>query len=724
MLSMSDKVHLPPSTQNVVFKTRYPSACKECRRRKQKCSLTQPCTNCARRFPQPVCEYGVDKAKRSSHAPTSDARNHGSRANGLYSHLDMDTVHDALLDLEGRPETATTLGATPTPTTPTTVELPRATLHHSPSDGQTNRIPNRYFLMHGQNADSQQLLRLRFRDKTGVLQGHDIIELLQYILKTRLKVTNSIIRDEWEIDGSHLLRASQEATPPGSSVSRFDDEVRYLPMAPTQMNKELVRTHLQLMSRFKASLDGSPRPNNRFMKNWIPFSIQDPLVLHVVLCSTASFLNETGRVPKVMLLMHRDTVTRMLNEHISDPQRCVDDSAMLAVAQLILTSWYWGSTQELHAHMAGFKRMIEMRGGIQNLGMEGYTSKVALIDDFVIALAHETEPMLFGVPGFDFVDPFRVPLQVCFNSPLLFDCPPFLSHASAPLRLHDHTAQILDAMRTIIKLIVDLPDDETQEQLEMVHRTALTVLATIRQVPEDLLMDMDRMTPQEQRQQQQQQAAEPLASGGAGARKRKRQDDDMAGPRKAGTHGDTGTRLATLSDADNLQGPPDLIHRCVRTTALVYCAAILRRVPTSQAVTETDFGRVWVWAWGAGLERWSALSGIFAWMMIGLAASTHQTVHGRMIKTLMVTCFMFVGTENWHVAADMATAALKLQRWLRGGGQDAETQNGAVSGAFGGESVVERLGFAFKDAVPDVMPQACEDDGSEEEGADIVAAGF
>lgn len=179
------------------------------------------------------------------------------------------------------------------------------------------------------------------------------------------------------------------------------------------------------------------------MKHWIPYSIQDPLVLHVVLCSTASFLNETGRVHKRLLYEHHQTVMRMINEHISNPQLCTNDSTMLAVAQLILTSWYWGSTEELHAHMSGFKRMIQTKGSIQNLGMEGYTSKVALIDDFVIALAHETEPLMFGEPGFEFYDPFRVPLQVNFNSPLLFDCPPFVSPAS-PLRIHPHKAKILD----------------------------------------------------------------------------------------------------------------------------------------------------------------------------------------------------------------------------------------------------------------------------------------
>lgn len=136
---------------------------------------------------------------------------------------------------------------------------------------------------------------------------------------------------------------------------------------------------LQLLSRFKASLDGSPRPKNRFMKHWIPYSIQDRLVLHVVLCTTASFLYETGRLPKILLHIHRATATQMLNKYISSPTLCTSDSAMLAVNQLILTSWYWSSTEELHAHMAGFKKMIQLRGSCQDLGMEGYTSKIALL---------------------------------------------------------------------------------------------------------------------------------------------------------------------------------------------------------------------------------------------------------------------------------------------------------------------------------------------------------
>lgn len=300
---------------------------------------------------------------------------------------------------------------------------------------------------------------------------------------------------------------------------------------------------------------------------------------------------------------------------------------------------------------------------------------------------------MFGEPGFEFHDPFRVPLQVNFNSPLLFDCPPFVSPAS-PLRLHPHTAQVLDEIRTLSKAVVDLPDYPTNGELEGVRQTAMAVLAAINHIPEDVALQVNL-------EAQNSDTATGPGSNGAGL-KRKRQGDDTSAPRKAGTTQSDGR--APMSD----EAPPDLVHRCVRVTALIYCHAILDRVPTSRACTEADFGRIWGWAWEAGLDRWSSLSGIFAWMMIAVVASSHHSIHGRMTKTLMVTAFMYLGTENWHIAADIAAAGLRIQRWLRGGRSDLD--GAGVSGAFGGESVVERLGFAFKDALPEVV-QVREDEG-------------
>ena len=201
-----------------------------------------------------------------------------------------------------------------------------------------------------------------------------------------------------------------------------------------------------------------------------------------------------------------------------------------------------------------------------------------------------------------------------------------------------------------------------------------------------------------------------MAASGGGGIKRKRQVDDAAGPRKAGAS-ERERRACRAGEKK-----PDLVHRCVRMTALAYCRAVLQRVPTSIACSETDFLQIWSWAWGAGLDRWSALGGIFVWMMIALVPSSLDTVHSRMTRTLTVTGFMYLGTENWHVAADIASAGLQMQRWLRGGRRG--TGDGEVSAAYGGEIVVERHGFEFKDAMPEVVPVDEEEDAAGDEGSE------
>ncbi|KAG5982690.1 hypothetical protein E4U55_001513 [Claviceps digitariae] len=680
------------------FKTRYPSACKECRRRKQKCSLTHPCTNCARRFPQPTCEYGVAKSKRpswgSSRSP-SGSKEGGIQpgGSGLYSHLDLDSIHDAILDVEGGLD----LGAAV----------------DNVSGIQPHVLPTIYRLSHRERpvysmkdepwAGDKPFL-MKFRDSSGLLRDRALVELVQFILQTRLRVANRIVQDEWEIDGRQLVQALHSRSQPTHNLSSLEDQMQRLPMEPTKMNKELVRTHLQLLSRFKASLDGSPRPNNRFMKHWIPFSIQDRLVLHVILCTTASFLHETGRLPKVLLHHHRATTTRMLNEYISSPTLSTSDSAMLAVYQLILTSWYWSSTEELHCHMAGFKRMIQLRGGCQNLGMEGFTSKIALINDFVIALCHDTEPLMFGQPGFEFEDPVRIPLQVSFNSPLLFNCPPFLIPSSS-LKLHKMTSEILDSMRTLFQAVVQLPDDAGPAELHPVSELATSLLNFLHQLPEQVLLQTEAGSSSYNGDNGSFISYDdPLASAG---QKRKRQErSDPTSSARPRLNDSTVARITP-------DEPPDMVYVCVRLTALIWAQAILQRVPTSQVCTEAQFIRIWSFAWAAGLDRWSSLSGVFAWMNIAIAPLCHRTIHARMVKTLTVTTFTYMGTENWHVAEDIASAGLKVQAWLRGGHD--HKPMGSLSGAFGGEKAIEDFGFAFKENVMD-LPDHRYENGSGEDG--------
>ena len=115
------------------------------------------------------------------------------------------------------------------------------------------------------------------------------------------------------------------------------------------------------------------------MKHWVPFIIQDPLLINTVLFTSACFLNETGHLPKSIVVAIRGVFYGALNEKLRSPDTQIGDTAILAVAEMLLHEWYWGATKELHAHLKGLKTMIRLRGGLQDIGMHGYISKMILV---------------------------------------------------------------------------------------------------------------------------------------------------------------------------------------------------------------------------------------------------------------------------------------------------------------------------------------------------------
>lgn len=115
------------------------------------------------------------------------------------------------------------------------------------------------------------------------------------------------------------------------------------------------------------------------MKHWVPFIIQDALLIHTVLFTAACFLNETGHLPKTVVVALRALTYQALNQHLRANATQTTDAAILAVTEMVLDEWLWGATKDLLAHMGGLKTMIKMRGGLQDLGMNGYLSKLILV---------------------------------------------------------------------------------------------------------------------------------------------------------------------------------------------------------------------------------------------------------------------------------------------------------------------------------------------------------
>ncbi|KAL7784871.1 hypothetical protein V8C37DRAFT_413212 [Trichoderma ceciliae] len=701
--------HLPHHrrlTTNMTIKARG-NSCTECRRRKQKCDQGRPCSNCVRRFPQPTCEYNT---KRNSKRPMTSGSPGRSPKNvkvvlqgNAYAHLNLSDIQDAILQVEG---VVAANGL---------ADGPEAAPINSKGEMISDSADD-------QNASSQKSspgsvsdpFRVVVTDETGTLKPKSIFAMVRLILQARLKVTNRIVNDEWSIDGPQLMRAFQQAAQPPIMIGGLDDQLRNLPMEPTRLNIELVRIHLQLLSRFKASIDGNPDPESRFMKHWVPLSIKDPLLLQIVLYTAVCFLKETGRVPKMLVWAYKGVVHRMLNEHLSSATKQTGDAAIMGAAQMVMDSWYWGTTEELRAHMAGLKTMIRMRGSLQDLGMGGFLAKTVLIHDIAIAIAHDIKPDIYGQPSFEFRDDFMVPYQTSFNSPFLSGWPHFVDPGSA-LKLHRSSAQILDDVRFIIQTVQSLPASPTAQDLQNVTEAALWALNKLDRMPENIpLYEEDEKTGRSA-EEGDDCKWETTGYEGAGASPASSSDYDVSSPRSndaTSTNGSPPGQVDETASARLARTKNDAMYRCIRVTAAVYYRAIIARVPTTEILNETDFLKLWELVWEVTIPYWKTSVGVFIWVMAAAVPSCHNSPPARFIKTLSVVGWMTIGLENWHVAINAANTALSLQRWLRGGRGYQEGGMVYEKGPLGGEVVVEKHGFILREAsIPEVVANVrCNDD--------------
>ncbi|KAM0449479.1 hypothetical protein ACHAO4_007497 [Trichoderma viride] len=641
------------------------------------------------------------KRPTASGSPRSSSKNVKVVLQGnAYAHLNLSDIQDALLQVEG----AVAAGG----------------LAESPPLGAEREAA--FEIPDHQDAPSSSLgsvsdpFRIVVTDETGTLRPKSVFAMLRLILSARLKVTNHIINDEWNIDGPQLVRAFQQATRPPPMLGALDDQLRNLPMEPTRLNIELVRIHLQLLSRFKASIDGNPDPESRFMKHWVPLSIKDPLLLQIVLYTAVCFLKETGRVPKMLAWAYKGVVHRMLNEHLSSARTQTGDAAIMGTAQMVMDSWYWGTTEELRAHMAGLKTMLRMRGGLQDLGMGGFLAKTVLIHDIAIAIAHDIEPDIYGQPGFEFQDDFMVPYQTAFNCPFLSGWPMFIDPASA-LKLHRSSAQILDDVRSVIQMVQSLPPSPTAQELLHVREAALWALNKLDQMPENIpLHDQDDGTGRGAEEGDDVQW-ETTGYEGAGTSPASSSDYDSSSPRSNESVSMSGSPPAPVGETASARlarTKNDAMYRCIRVTASIYYRAIIARVPTSQILGETDFLKLWELVWEVSVPYWKTAVGVFIWVMAAAVPSCHTAPPARMIKTLSVVGWMTMGLENWHVAISAANTALSLQRWLRGDQYNFSQDDGMdyQYGPSGGENVVEKHGFILREAnIPEVVANVrCNDD--------------
>ena len=113
----------------------------------------------------------------------------------------------------------------------------------------------------------------------------------------------------------------------------------------------------------------------------------------------------------------------------------------------------------------------------------------------------------------------------------------------------------------------------------------------------------------------------------------------------------------------------DFIYKSCRIAALVYCNAIVSRIPLSKACSLTELNQLWINMWHVKLSRWKQIPGIFLFIMLAAAPAAQHTPHGRFLKNMMKATSLSMMLDSWEAVDKSLYTYVELQRWLRRGSE-------------------------------------------------------
>ncbi|KAK6393738.1 hypothetical protein LTR65_002115 [Meristemomyces frigidus] len=126
-------------------------------------------------------------------------------------------------------------------------------------------------------------------------------------------------------------------------------------------------------------LDG-PMTTDLLRTRLFPLIMTDPAPLHAVMLVAASHHGRVrgSRLHAIDLLQLRGMAISEINAALEDPRRATSDQLIVAVAMMACYEALFGDRDIFNTHMTGLTRMVTLRGGLPNLGLDGLLERLIL----------------------------------------------------------------------------------------------------------------------------------------------------------------------------------------------------------------------------------------------------------------------------------------------------------------------------------------------------------
>lgn len=302
-------------------------------------------------------------------------------------------------------------------------------------------------------------------------------------------------------------------------------------------------------------------------------------------------------------------------------------------------------------------------------------------NDCLIAISLETKPLsqdAFLLPGPEFVlhEPPPEKLNLSYNTPFLSQSryPSFARSES--LKLHPSTARILDDMRFLFSLILKLPSEPTQDDLDKVQHTAKWVHDRIESLP-DICPDAPRSAPPVATALSSQTPSSTHSASTPDSVPSQATDSPPSVVSTASSYSSRGPIIPQSHDPSHLllHNPPasqpvhhpDFLYATVRQTALLYARAAAGRTKLSTACPVPLFYLIWSTAARVSQREWYRVFGVWAWVAVALVTPSATTPFTTVVRSMLMHATVQMGLDHWEVTMEMLRAAVRVVGWLAGG---------------------------------------------------------
>ncbi|KAH8886938.1 hypothetical protein GQ53DRAFT_750135 [Thozetella sp. PMI_491] len=438
--------------------------------------------------------------------------------------------------------------------------------------------------------------------------------------------------------------------------------------------------------RFKGCFNGPPDPDNPFVREFLPWSFESPLVSLISQYVGAKVLAQAGTIEKEFVLNLKGQAIQALNHKLTTELKPSMET-LAGVSLFIVIEFFFGELEVLKLHLMGFKQIVQLLGGLPQHGIGALMARAAIVNDRIVAFAFESTPVLRRGPDFDFEyqDPPTGIFQINFNTPVCVSPYPFELTAGA-LGLQHTTAAILDDLRFLIDKVLSLGPSNTAQEIQQVRSLASWIYQGICELPMGLydtgIIDPELLGGTES-------YAAPLSlipDHMSYSSRSSRSPDPHSSPTPPGAS-PVPTINSSPPPTDGDRGlvnpyerpPPELMYALVRAAAPIYARAIAMRQPLSVVCSEADALTVLTAAWHIPLTQWRAAVGVFSFAFEAILPTMHRTEdpalapHASFVKGIVQAGHMQMSIENWCVGCQVAQRTLRLWEWLREGGGPSET---------------------------------------------------